>query len=113
VVNPGHRQIENYDEDGRFVKAWGVSSIQLPGFSGCCNPTHIAMMPDGSFITSEKGLVRVKAYDHDGKFVNVVVAPNSFDEGTVGVDLAVDDGGRILLLDPSRKVVRIFVKKKE
>ncbi len=112
VVNPGHRQVENYDEDGRFIKAWGASSIQLPGFSGCCNPSHVAMMPDGSFVTSEKGLVRVKAYNHDGEFVNVVAPPNSFDEDTVGVDLAVDNDGRILVLDPSRRAVRIFVKKK-
>ena len=111
VVNPGHRQIENYDEDGRFIKSWGVSSIQLPGFSGCCNPSHLAMMPDGSFVTSEKGLVRVKVYNHEGEFVNVVAEPDSFDENTVGVDLAVDSDGRILVLDTSRGVVRIFIKK--
>ncbi|MCK5529250.1 MAG: hypothetical protein KAI74_06170 [Kiritimatiellae bacterium] len=111
VVNPGHRQIENYDEDGRFKKAWGASSIKLLGFSGCCNPSHLAMMPDGSFVTSEKGLVRVKVYNHDGEFVNVVVPPNSFDEHTVGVDLAVDSTGRIFVLDSSRSVVRVFEKK--
>ena len=111
VVNPGHRQVENYDEDGRFKKSWGTSSIKLPGFSGCCNPSHIAMMPDGSFVTSEKGLVRVKVYSHDGEFVNVVVPPDSFEEDTVGVDLAVDSDGRILVLDPSRSVVRVFEKK--
>lgn len=111
VVNPGHRKIENYDEDGRFLKSWGISSIQLPGFSGCCNPTDIAMINDGSFVTSEKGLVRVKVYDHNGKFMNVVAAPNLFDEDTVGLDLAVDDDGRVLILDCRRRVVRIFVKK--
>ena len=43
-----------------------------------------------------------------GDFKSVVAAPSQFDAGTAGLDLAVDSNDRILVLDPSRKQVRIF-----
>ncbi len=43
-----------------------------------------------------------------GDFKSVVAAPNQFDTGTTGLDLAVDTKDRIIVLDPSRKMVRIF-----
>jgi len=82
--------------------------MQLDGFGGCCNPSHVAMLSDGSFVTSEKGLERVKIHLPSGDFKSVVAAPSQFDEGTKGLDLAVDSKDRILVLDPSRKMVRIF-----
>jgi hypothetical protein len=33
--------------------------------------------------------------------------------GTVGLDLAVDSGQKIYVLDPMQKLVRIFAKKEE
>ncbi len=40
----------------------------------------------------------------------MLAPPGSFDEGTKGIDLAVDSMGRILVLDPVRRQVRIFEK---
>ena len=91
---------------------WGTASLAASGFGGCCNPSHIALLPDGSLVTSEKGLPRVKVYDADGTFRAVVAGPESFRPGTVGLDLAVDDEGRVLVLDPSREELRIFVPRK-
>ncbi len=68
-------------------------------------------MPDGSFVTAEKGLPRVKIHNLDGSLRCVVAAPDQFDEGVVGLDVAVDDEGRIYVLDPSRNQVRIFAEK--
>jgi hypothetical protein len=68
-------------------------------------------LPDGSFVTSEKGIARVKIIKPTGEFLCVVAGPEQFDEGTVGLDLAVDSQERILVLDPHRKMVRIFTKK--
>jgi hypothetical protein len=83
----------------------------VEGFCGCCNPTHMAILPDGSFVTSEKGLPRVKIHAQSGELKAVVAAPDSFAEHTVGLDLAVDSAGRILVLDPVARAVRIFSEK--
>jgi len=111
VVNPGQHVLEKYLPDGKLVNQWGVWSAKLEGFCGCCNPTHIARLPDGRFVTSEKGLVRVKLYTADGKFDRVVAGPDNFSRNAVGLDLAVDSDSRILVLDPGAKLVRIFQPK--
>lgn len=111
VVNPGRHAFEAYDFDGRLISRWAKTSMQLEGFSGCCNPSNFAMLADGSFVTSEKGIERVKIHTADGKFKCVVAAPNKFEEGTKGIDLAVDNKGRIFVLDPNRNNIRIFEKK--
>ncbi len=113
VVNPGLHALENYTSDGTLRSSWEKTSMGIEGFCGCCNPTHIAILPDGSFVTSEKGLPRVKILNQSGDLTAVVAGPEHFKEGTVGLDLAVDSLGRILVLDPSAGVVRIFKKKEQ
>jgi hypothetical protein len=108
VVNTGRYRLERYTSQGVFIKSWGFFSEAIEGFCGCCNPTHIALLRDGSVVTSEKEIVRVKVYNPDGTLVGLVAGPDSFEEMTVGLDLAVDSSGRILVLDPKRRSVRIF-----
>jgi hypothetical protein len=111
AVNPGELRVERFTFDGDFVTAWGKGGMNVAGFCGCCNPTHLAIRRDGSFVTSEKGLPRVKVYAPDGRFVGVVAGPEAFAEGTVGLDLAVDSKGRVLVLDPKVGGVRVFEEK--
>lgn len=111
VVNPGQHVIEKYRADGELVSQWGERSPKLKGFCGCCNPTHIAFLPDGRFVTSEKGLVRVKLYTSNGEFDRVVAGPKNFSRNAIGLDLAVDSNSRILVLDPGAQQVRIFQPK--
>jgi hypothetical protein len=111
VVNPGRHSLEAFTFDGQMISSWGKASMETDGFCGCCNPTHIAMLSDGSFVTSEKGIERVKVYLPDGKIKCIVATPQMFDFGTTGLDLAVDSKDRIVLLDPEKKLVRIFVEK--
>ena len=113
VVNPGRHTFEHYTPDGDLTGIWGKTSMRIEGFSGCCNPIHIAMTEHGEFITSEKGLERIKVYSKTGELLSIVALPDQFDEGTEGMDLAVDSNGRIYVLDPSREQVRIFVKKED
>ncbi|MCZ4693839.1 hypothetical protein [Ancylomarina euxinus] len=108
VVNPGRHALEAYNDKGDLISSWERTSMQVDGFGGCCNPSHVAMLSDGSFVTSEKGLERIKIHLPSGDFKSVVAAPNQFDAGTTGLDLAVDSNDRIIVLDPSRKMVRIF-----
>jgi len=121
VVNPGRHTIEAYTFDGDMEISWGKFSSRIEGFTGCCNPVNIAMLADGSFITCEKGLVRVKVYDAAGEFVGVVASPKQLAGGRKlqicqypaqcqvgGFDIAVDGKGRVLVLDTLRNVVRTF-----
>jgi sugar lactone lactonase YvrE len=112
AVNPGYHALENYRPDGMPISMWEKSSFTIEGFSGCCNPSHFALMPDGSFVTAEKGLPRVKIHNLDGSLRCVVAAPVQFDDGVTGLDVAVDGEGRIYVLDPSRGAVRIFEEKR-
>lgn len=82
------------------------------GFCGCCNPSNFAILSDGSFVTSEKGIERIKVYLPDGTFKCIVAGPDAFIEGTTGLDLAVNSRDRIFVLDPEKRMVRVFGNKK-
>ena len=111
AVNPGLHQIENFTSDGRLRSSWKASAIGIEGFSGCCNPSHIALLPNGDFVTAEKNIVRVKVYDATGKFKCVVATPQQFAEDAKILDIATDSEGKIYVLDSKTKGVRVFVKK--
>jgi len=108
AVNPGQHTIGQYAENGRLISFWGKAGNDLAGFCGCCNPTHIALLSDGSFVTSEKGLCRVKVYSPAGRLYAQVADEAQFEDGVTGLDLAVDKQDNIYLLDPARKSIRIF-----
>ncbi|WP_372751388.1 hypothetical protein [Labilibaculum sp.] len=111
VVNPGRHAFEAYNVKGEQISSWQRTSMSIEGFSGCCNPANIAMLSDGSFVTVEKGLERVKIHLPSGDMKSIVAAPELFEEGTIGIDLAVDSNDRILVLDPVKKMIRIFEAK--
>ncbi len=112
VVNPGRHSLESYNEKGDLISSWGKASMDVDGFSGCCNPSNIAMLSDGSFVTSEKAIERVKVYLQTGELKSVVASPDNFEKGTKGIDLAVDSKDRIYILDPVKKIVRILERDK-
>ncbi len=112
AANNGHHLMENYSLNGDLLSSWGGPTVDIEGFSGCCNPMHFAILPDSSFVTSEKGLVRVKIHDSTGKFLCAVAGAEQFAWNTVAPDLAVDSIGRILALDDGLNTVRIFSKSK-
>lgn len=97
----------------------------MEGFCGCCNPVNFAILADGSFVTCEKGIARVKIYAPDGSFVGVVAGPQQLvADGasrvceTVaqcqagGFDVAADNQGKVYVLDTIKGVVRMFVRAK-
>lgn len=101
VADPGRHRIVAYTPALQYESAWSKPGMTLEALSGCCNPAHIAVLPDGSVVTSEKGaLRRVKVYTAGGEFVGLVAG------GTEGLDVAADASGRVLVLDGAR--VRIF-----
>jgi hypothetical protein len=90
--------------------------MAVEGFCGCCNPVYFTRRPDGKFVTSEKGLNRIKIYDAKGKFEGVVAGPETLVKDLdlakkacadcqvgFGFDVACDSTGRVLALDPATK----------
>ena len=124
VADPGRNRIETYTADGHLEFWWGERSVKIDGFCGCCNPVNFALLPNGWFVTSEKGLVRVKVYDSDGRFVGVVAGPAQLTGGSLmricetpeecqgpAFDVAAGVDGRVYVLDTIHNVIRIFSRK--
>jgi hypothetical protein len=111
VANPGRRRVELYAFDGSLLRHWGKASFKIEGFCGCCNPIHIAVLPGGHLVTSEKGLPRIKVYTPQGELVSVVAPAAAFAAGTEGLAVAADSRGRIWVLDPVARKVRLFTRK--
>lgn len=114
VVNPGRLRVEAITADGHSEFHWGSQLRGIEGFIGCCNPAHIAILPDGRVVTSEKGVSRVKVYGPDlaeatrGRLDGVAAAPDQLSKYEGSMDVATDASGRILLLDPGAKLVRVY-----
>lgn len=111
VVNPGNHRFEQYTVEGELRTFWENHSQDIDGFTGCCNPAHLAFLPDGSFVTSEKRIVRIKIHRPSGELACVVAPPEIFEENGKAPDIAVSPDGLIYALDLDRKMVRIFEKK--
>jgi hypothetical protein len=111
IVNPGLHTLEKYSREGRFLDLWRKNPVGIDGFSGCCNPVHIAVFPDGLFATSEKGLQRVKLYGSSGEFLHVVASSKAFTRRSDVLDLAIDSQGRIVVLDLAAGVLQRFARK--
>jgi hypothetical protein len=125
VANPGRNRIETYTVSGDLEFWWGERSVGVEGFCGCCNPVSFALLPDGGFVTAEKGLERVKVYNSDGGFVGVVAGADQLDKrGLLKVcdspeqcqggilDVAAGPDGRIYVLDTTENLIRVFGRKK-
>ena len=116
AVNPGEHRVERYPAVGESDLAWGTTGMETDKFCGCCNPSHIAVTPNGKFVTAEKGIPRVKIYDATGLFVGVVAEASLFsdhpDPGCTGpahiTDIAVNSAGQVLVLDGARSQLWIF-----
>jgi len=122
VVNPGRHRIEFFTPEGHHETplGWGTSGTAVDAFCGCCNPVSIALLPDGRTVTAEKGIPRVKVYSPEGRFECVVAGPAELvPEGAqvdetrgehklLAVDVATDRRGRVLVLDPACRAVRVF-----
>jgi sugar lactone lactonase YvrE len=124
VNNTGRHRVEAYTASGDLESSWGKPSNAIEGFCGCCNPIGLAMLPDGRYVTCEKGLPRVKVYSPEGVFESVVAGTESFPENAKsginktradcmlgGLNAAVDSQQRIYILDLVVNDVRVMKRK--
>jgi hypothetical protein len=123
IANPGRHQVEAYTAKGDREFSWGRFGNNLDDFTACCNPMNLAIMTDGSFITCEKGVLRIKVYDSRGMLTGVVAGPEQLSVGKWSISetparrqhvrfvVAADKPGHVYVLDRDRSVVRIFSHK--
>lgn len=112
IVNPGRLKVENYTESGYLRTSWGTPSSEDNGFIGCCNPAHMALLQDGSFVTYEKGTDKVKLFDAAGRFKCYVGGAGSFrgkadfqlGRNNLVKDLTTDSQGNIYILDAWNRI---------
>jgi DNA-binding beta-propeller fold protein YncE len=120
VVDAGRLQLENYNQKGTLRSSWDRTVTPDNSFSGCCNPAHMAILPDGRFVTYEKGIDKIKVFDPSGRFVCFVAGAGYFRGNTdfqIGnnnlvKDLATDLSGNIYVLDAYNRI-NIFRDLKE
>ncbi|MBI5217754.1 MAG: hypothetical protein HY958_02335 [Bacteroidia bacterium] len=108
AANTGMHIMVKFDETGKPQSHWGKASASLDGFCGCCNPSHFAILRDGSFITAEKGIVRVKKYNKNGEFLCALAGSDKFAKNSKGLDIAVDSKQKIYILEPQAKLIHVF-----
>lgn len=108
VANTGRHKLVQFDNEKEIKSSWGFSSSALEGFCGCCNPSNFAIMSDGSFVTSEKGLVRIKKHNQNGNFQCAIAGPERFMENAKGLDIAIDSEDKIFVLEPDAMKIHIF-----
>jgi hypothetical protein len=113
AVDPGRLRVVKLSKEGDILFSWGKAAPTLEGFSGCCNPTHIALLPGGGFVAQEKGLRRIKVYDGRGRLTGVVAGARSFHPSLTLMDVAVAENGDIYVVDTAARAVRVFSLKED
>jgi hypothetical protein len=106
AANPGKHRVERYAPGGELLGHIGrFDGIDPAGFTGCCNPTNVAVRD--AIYTTEKAGPRVKAYDFTGKLL-AVIATDLFDANCKNMSIAVDSRGRVYVVDTVKLAIHVF-----
>ncbi len=108
VCNPAKFRVERYAPTGEMLGKFGKFGTHKPeDFPGCCNPTNIALTPEGHVVVTEKAGPRMKVYDASGAMLAIVPA-DAFDATCKNMDVAVDAKGLIYVVDTARLHICVF-----
>ena len=108
AANPGKHRVERYTCDGALLGHIGRFDGQDPsGFTGCCNPTNVAVGTSGRIYTSEKAGPRAKVLAADGGLI-AVIATSVFDPNCKNMSIAVDSRGRVYVADTVKLAIFVF-----
>jgi hypothetical protein len=108
ATDAGRHQVTSWTFDGAMVASFGKFGMARPeDFVGCCNPVNVAVARDGSIVTAEKAIARVKVFSKDRALL-AVIGPDHFDPMCRHIHIAVDSTGRIVAADPERRTVAVF-----
>lgn len=108
VAHAGRHRVEQYALDGtphgRFGRFDGRDPV---GFTGCCNPTNIALTPDQQLVTVEKSDPRIKVYTRAGE-LRGVFGVGDFDPACANMDAVVDARGRVYVVDTVKQSILVY-----
>jgi len=108
ATDTGRHRVTSWTLDGTMVASFGKFGMARPeDFVGCCNPVNVAVAPDGSIVTAEKVVARVKVFGTDRTLL-AVIGPEHFDPMCRHIHVAVDSTGRIVTADPERRTIAVF-----
>ncbi|MCX7046504.1 MAG: NHL repeat-containing protein [Candidatus Sumerlaeota bacterium] len=107
VGHSGELRVERFNQNGKRIGVWGEGGEAPEKFSGCCNPTNLAVFPDGRVATSEKGIPRVKIHDATGRLL-ACLDSKAFSPDVAGLALAIDSKGRLAVLDPGTAKITYY-----
>lgn len=107
ITDPGRLQVEIYDFKGNLITYWGEAGTAPGQFPGCCNPSNIALFPDGRAVVSQKGEPCVKVFSPEGELIEVF-GEDVFSKSTKGIDLVVSGRETIYATDPKAGLIRVF-----
>lgn len=118
VAHSSRHRVETFDRAGRSVASWGAKSRAAAGFSGCCNPVDLAVLPDGQFVTAERGQPRIKLFSSKGEYIKTLADPELFTADRLssydnhqacsggGLSVAAGRQGEVYVLDHADSSVR-------
>lgn len=113
AASSGKHRVERYNVDGKLLGRFGkFTGRNAVGFSGCCNPTNIALLEGGDVVVTVKVPPRAKIYDSTGKLL-ALVGVGAFEPNCKNMDVAVDSRGRIHVVDTVKSEILVFVPGKE
>ncbi len=106
AANPGKHRVERYSAEGKLLGHIGRFDGNDPaGFTGCCNPTNIAVT-DRIYVT-EKAVPRAKVYDFAGNLL-AVIADAIFDPNVKNMSVAAAADGRVYVVDTVKLSILAF-----
>lgn len=123
ATNPGRHTVDRFSRAGRFTGRWGKAGDTPEDFVGCCNPCRVAGLPAGGWLTSEKGIARVKAFNSQGDLTGYVAdarllgrsptAEMAMQPNAIPCSPAVSPTGGVYVLNPPKQTVSLFQPKGE
>jgi len=108
AANPGKHRVERYTPEGELLGHFGRFDGRDPaGFSGCCNPTNVAVTDGARVWVTEKAGPRAKVYDSGGKLL-AVIAADVFDPNCKNMSIAAGSRGRVYVADTVKLQIFVF-----
>jgi sugar lactone lactonase YvrE len=108
AANPGKHRVERYTPEGELLGHFGRFDGRNPaGFSGCCNPTNVAVTDGARVWVTEKAGPRAKVYDSEGGLM-AVIAADAFDPNCKNMSIAAGPRGRVYVADTVKLQIFVF-----
>jgi sugar lactone lactonase YvrE len=107
ACNPGKHRVERYTAAGELLGHIGrFDGLDPEGFTGCCNPTNVALDAKGRVFVTEKAEPRAKVLSPEGRLLGII--STSFDPAAKNMAIAVNSRGRVFVADAAAGKILVF-----